>query len=44
MPMTIAIEDLPSLDDEAALFHAGIDQTNMDPSGHSIIISIVTNP
>ncbi len=44
VPMTIAIEDLPCLESEAALFNAAIDQTNMDPSGHAVIISLITNP
>ncbi len=43
-PMTIAIDDLPYLQDEAALFDAAIDSGNMEMSIDPIIISIITNP
>jgi hypothetical protein len=44
MPKTIAIEDLPLLDGEAALFDAAIDPTAMQLVSDHIIISIITNP
>ncbi len=43
-PMTIAIDELPCLQDEAALFDAAIDPANMDMSIDPIVIILITNP
>jgi|GEM_PF-3226826 len=40
---SIAIEDLPLLDGEAALFDAAIDSTNMQLVNDHIIISIISS-
>jgi hypothetical protein len=40
----IAIEDLPLLDSEAALFDAAIDPAKIQMPSDHIIISIITNP
>lgn len=43
MPLSIAIEDLPLLEGEAALFDAAIDSTSMQLVSDHIVISIITN-
>lgn len=43
-PMTIAIDELPYLPDETALFDAAIDPANMDMSIDPILIALITRP
>ena len=41
---TIAIEDLPTLDGEAALFDAALDASDTATATDHVIISLIINP
>ncbi|WP_284732228.1 hypothetical protein [Sphingobium nicotianae] len=42
MPKTIAIDELPLLDDEAALFNAAVDMASLQGGETYVIIAIIT--